>query len=88
MANIEVVYAPLNQKLLQADVPYVAGMTVQQAIDASGFSNVEEMPVGIFSHQVTRDTLLKPGDRVEIYRPLLIDPMEKRRQRAKKTEKR
>ena len=84
MANVEVVYVPLDQKLLQVDVPYVAGMTVQHAISASGFSDVEGMPVGIFSHQVTRDTLLKPGDRVEIYRPLMIDPMEKRRQRAKK----
>ncbi len=84
MANVEVVYVPLDHKPLQVDVPYIVGMTVQQAIRASGFSDVEGMTVGIFSHQVTRDTLLKPGDRVEIYRPLLIDPMEKRRQRAKK----
>lgn len=40
--------------------------------------------VGIFSKRVTLDTLLKEGDRIEIYRPLLIDPKELRRVKATK----
>ena len=38
--------------------------------------------VGIFSRKVTLDYLLSAGDRVEIYRPLLADPKEVRRQKA------
>jgi len=38
--------------------------------------------LGVFGQRVEDDTLLKEGDRVEIYRPLQQDPMELRRQRA------
>ena len=38
--------------------------------------------VGVFSKRVTLDTILKEGDRVEIYRPLVIDPKELRRLKA------
>ncbi len=35
------------------------------------------MAVGIFSKQVCLETIVREGDRIEIYRPLLIDPKEK-----------
>jgi putative ubiquitin-RnfH superfamily antitoxin RatB of RatAB toxin-antitoxin module len=38
--------------------------------------------VGIFSRPVSHDTLLREGDRVEVYRPLKVDPKERRRQVA------
>ena len=88
MANIEVVYIPVNQSPLHAQVAFVAGMTVANVLKQSGFLDkypeLNGMPVGIFSRAVELDTLVKSGDRVEIYRPLILDPMETRRQRAKK----
>ena len=87
MANVDVIYVSQDQHTLQTSVTYATGMTVQQALDASGFletyPHLKGLAVGIFSRQVSLETVLKPGDRLEIYRPLIIDPMEKRRQRAK-----
>jgi len=44
--------------------------------------DLDRAPLGIYGERVSEDTLLKEGDRVEIYRPLQQDPMELRRQRA------
>lgn len=87
MILVEVVYAtPGKQKLLTAKVP--AGSTVEAAIQQSGILN--EFPeidlatnkVGIFAKACKLDTVLREKDRVEIYRPLIADPKEVRRQRA------
>lgn len=67
-----------------------AGSTVADAIEQSAilgrFPGFELDPgkVGIFSNKVTLDRVLDAGDRVEIYRPLIADPKEVRRQRALK----
>lgn len=85
--KIEVVYAnPSQQALIRLDLP--AETTVETAILQSGV--LEQFPeidltvnaVGIFSKRVTLDQVLSDGDRVEIYRPLLIDPKQARRKRA------
>lgn len=68
----------------------VKGSNIQQAIHGSGL--LEQFPeidleinkVGIFSKIKTLDTVLQSGDRIEIYRPLLVDPKEARRRRAQK----
>lgn len=44
----------------------------------------EEAKVGVFGEQRERSAALRDGDRVEIYRPLLIDPKESRRRRARR----
>lgn len=86
--RVEVAYAtPARQRLLGLTVP--AGTTVLEAIERSGIR--EEFPeipgepeaVGIFSRRVGLDHPLREGDRVEIYRPLIADPKEMRRQRAR-----
>ena len=86
--EIEVAYAtPDKQILLSIDVP--PGCTVAEAISLSGireeFPGIELDPkaVGIFSRKVSMDHELKEGDRVEIYRPLVADPKEMRKQRAR-----
>jgi putative ubiquitin-RnfH superfamily antitoxin RatB of RatAB toxin-antitoxin module len=86
--EIEVAYAtPDKQILLSMDVP--VSCTVAEAISLSGireeFPDMELDPkaVGIFSRKVSMDHELKEGDRVEIYRPLLADPKEMRKQRAR-----
>jgi putative ubiquitin-RnfH superfamily antitoxin RatB of RatAB toxin-antitoxin module len=86
--RVEVVYArPDRQRLLEVDLP--AGATLAEAIDASGIrerfprDDLDTGPVGIWGRIVSRDAPLGDGDRVEIYRPLVRDPREARRERAR-----
>lgn len=86
---VEVCYAnPSQQWLLPIELPQ--GSLVSQAIESSGILNrcpelvLDDLKVGIFSKKCTLDTVLKEGDRVEIYRPLTIDPKVARRLRAQK----
>ena len=85
--SIELVFAaPDSQVLHELKLPTKA--TVASAITASGLAEqypdypVFDLPAGIWGRRVTAETELKDGDRVEIYRELLIDPMEARRLRA------
>lgn len=61
-------------------------MTVQDAIEQSGLPTQTHLPqplqVGIFGVKVSLEHRLQAGDRVEIYRPLLINPQDIRRNRA------
>lgn len=88
---VEVVYAmPDKQKLLRLSVP--AGTTVREAAMLSGMhSHFPELdlahsPLGIFGKAVAKpeERVLQEGERVEIYRPLIADPKEVRKQRAAK----
>jgi putative ubiquitin-RnfH superfamily antitoxin RatB of RatAB toxin-antitoxin module len=86
--RVEVAYAgPEGQWVLSIDVP--VGATIAQAIDASGIRRhipavvVGDGNVGVFSRPRRLDDVLQPGDRVEIYRPLVADPKEQRRARAR-----
>src|SRR5579872_494062 len=90
--TIELIYAlPHQQTVLSLTVPQ--GASVCAAIELSGVLqqypdiNLTAQSVGIFGEPVTLDTVLAEGDRVEIYRPLSVDPMEARRLRAKKQAK-
>lgn len=85
--RVEVAYAlPNKQVLIQMDLP--PGATVESAILHSGvlaqFPDIDltRNKIGIFSKIVTLDTLVRDRDRIEIYRPLIADPKEIRRQRA------
>jgi putative ubiquitin-RnfH superfamily antitoxin RatB of RatAB toxin-antitoxin module len=87
--SVEVVYGlPEKQALLKVEVP--KGCTAGQAIERSGirevFPDMEVNPdsIGVFGKKVPPEQPLLNGDRVEIYRPLIADPKESRRQRAKK----
>lgn len=85
--KISVVYAlPRLQTVLTLDLP--DGATAKDALeccrDLPEFSNVPliALPVGIYGREVPPDTVLQAGDRLEIYRPLLLDPKEARRKRT------
>jgi len=85
--TIEVVYAlPQVQTTVVLRVPQ--GTTVRQALERSGLAerypeiNVSGVVAGIFGRQVDGDVVLGDHDRVEIYRPLRIDPKQSRRNRA------
>jgi putative ubiquitin-RnfH superfamily antitoxin RatB of RatAB toxin-antitoxin module len=65
-----------------------AGSTVRDAIAASGIAErhrVDLGAVGVFGRRVAPQTRLADGDRVEIYRPLALDPKEQRRRRARRS---
>lgn len=77
--QIAVAYSdPANQLWLRLDV--TEGATVEQAIIKSGilkqFPDIDltEQKVGVFGKLVNLDQSLKPGDRIEIYRPIIADP--------------
>ncbi len=89
---IEVAYAlPDEQLILEVEVP--ADSTVEHAIKRSGI--LERYPqidlatdkVGIFGKMCKLNASLKNKDRIEIYRPLIADPKESRRQKAEMEKK-
>ena len=47
-------------------------------------ANLGQCPVGIFGRRVDRQSLVTDGDRVELYRPLIVDPKDARRERVKR----
>ncbi len=90
--SIEVCYALASeQALIAVDLP--EGATLQQAIDASGILqrypqiDLGMQKVGVFGKLKPLDTVLADHDRVEIYRPLLVDPKLSRQRRVEKTRK-
>ncbi len=85
--DIEVVFAtPDSQVLVSVSLPREA--TVADAIEASGLKSrfpahdLDLCTAGVWGSVVQRDRRLRSGDRVELYRPLEIDPREARRRLA------
>ncbi|HEY1290759.1 MAG TPA: RnfH family protein [Burkholderiales bacterium] len=85
--SVEVVYAlPLDEDAVTLSL--AAGATAGEAVRASGVLerhpeiDLRRHPIGIHGRVVSAGTLLRDGDRVEIYRPLAVDPKEARRRRA------
>ncbi|MEM8594374.1 MAG: RnfH family protein [Pseudomonadota bacterium] len=85
--TVEVAFALLHkQRIIELDVP--VGTTAKDAVAQSNIAaqfpehDVLNADVGIFGKSVKADTVLNAGDRVEIYRPLIVDPKEVRKRRA------
>lgn len=87
--QIEVVYSQRDNACC-VNLTLASGSTLLQAIEASGLLNkfpgidLDRNRVGVFGKLYPLDHVLSDGDRVEIYRPLLVDPKESRRRRAAK----
>ncbi len=85
--TVEVAYALPNEQLI-IPIKVSGGTTAEEAIRASGiaekFSDIDLNinKIGIFGKLTKLDTKLRHLDRVEIYRPLIADPKEVRKQRA------
>ncbi len=85
--QVEVVYALMDQ-CKRVPLTVEEGTTVQQAVEQSGL--LTEFPeidlarnkVGVWAKLTKLDAMLRDKDRVEIYRPLIADPKEVRKQRA------
>jgi putative ubiquitin-RnfH superfamily antitoxin RatB of RatAB toxin-antitoxin module len=86
---VTVAYAGL-ERVWRIAVELPAGACVMDAVRASGLvdllgeADLSAAPVGIFGVVCAPDTVLRAGDRVEIYRPLPVDPKQARRQRAER----
>ena len=84
---VEVCY-PLPGKQEQVRVRLPAGSSLQQALESSGFLvkypeiDIKKNKFGIWNKLSKPDAVLRDFDRVEIYRPLIADPKEVRKQRA------
>ena len=85
--KVEVIYAlPAKQELVSVQLD--EGATVRQAIEASGLLakypeiDLTKNKLGVFAKLAKADAVVRDRDRVEIYRPLIADPKEVRKQRA------
>ena len=85
--RVEVVYA-LRENADAVSVSLPAGATLRDAVLASGVLerhpeiSLEKQAFGIFGKRAPLEARLSPGDRVEVYRALAVDPKEARRRRA------
>lgn len=85
--SVEVAYALPDQQWVR-ELRLTIGVTAREAIDISGvlihFPEIDlsHQLVGIFGTIVPLEHELKEGDRVEVYRPLMVDPKSARRLRA------
>jgi len=86
--NVEVCYAETD-RATRIDVVVEPGATVAAALAASGIVNrlaldPDRIGYAIFGRRAAADTTLHEGDRVEVLRPLVVDPKEARRRRVAK----
>jgi putative ubiquitin-RnfH superfamily antitoxin RatB of RatAB toxin-antitoxin module len=83
---VEVAYAgPEGQVVIPLVVP--SGTTAWEAAELAKSAlpagvSPDPSHLGIFARKVSAERVLEEGDRVELYRPLILDPMEARRRRA------
>ena len=86
--KVELVYIDTDEEFI-VSLDMTAAATVADAVEQSQvldkFPSLKavDYQLGIYSQEVSAETRLQAGDRVEVYRPLVLDPMEVRRQRAK-----
>jgi putative ubiquitin-RnfH superfamily antitoxin RatB of RatAB toxin-antitoxin module len=85
--EVEIVFALPDRQLLET-VLVIAGDTVLDVVAKSGLREafpeyeIDGLAIGIWGREVQRDQVVKENDRIEIYRPLQLDPREARRQLA------
>jgi len=87
--DIEIAYALehkqviLTQKIAKSVMPREA---LKQSEILKHFDDIDldAIDIGVFGKAIKEDYELQQGDRIELYRPLIADPKEVRRQRAKK----
>ena len=87
MINVDVCYAlATKQEVVRLTLP--EGANLQQALEASGLLakfpeiDTKKNKFGIWNKLSKLDSVLRDKDRIEIYRPLIADPKEVRKQRA------
>lgn len=88
MVPVEVIYIPATSPAFHKRLSVSSGSSVKDVLIKSGIYEVHpetlSYSIGVFSRTVSLDRIVCPQDRIEIYRPLLTSPEEKRKQRVKK----
>lgn len=85
-----VVYSPAAREVLEIGLQLPAGASVRAALEASGLAgrfpelDLRSAPVGVWGRKATLERSLRDQDRVEVYRPLRVDPKVARRERFKR----
>ncbi|MBD9482474.1 RnfH family protein [Pseudomonas sp. PDM14] len=87
--TVEVAYALVDRQAL-VSLEFPQGVTAREAVLQSGLGesfpqlDLATAPLGIFGKALAKpeERILEEGERVEIYRPLVADPKEVRKQRA------
>jgi putative ubiquitin-RnfH superfamily antitoxin RatB of RatAB toxin-antitoxin module len=88
--HVTVIYSPAARKVREWQVALAQGATVLQALRASGLApsfpdlDLMSLVIGVWGRQAALGQLLREGDRVEIYRPLEVDPKLARRERFRR----
>jgi hypothetical protein len=88
--NITVVYAPAPRQVIEVALQLPPGTTLQGAINASGlcqrFADLDlaHGSVGVWGSKAPLEQPLREADRVEVWRPLRVDPKLARRERFQK----
>jgi uncharacterized protein len=83
--NITLVYASAPRQVHEVALVAPDGCTLGQALELAGwlprFPETFALPVGIWNRKAGKDSVLREGDRVEVYRRLRVDPKVARRER-------
>ena len=88
--HVAVAVTPGPGRAVEVAVEVAQGSSALDAIRASGvleqFTEIDisSQWVGVWGRRCALETILKEGDRVEVYRPLAVDPKEARRRRARR----
>lgn len=83
--QIEVVYA-LPHQVWRRHVDIEPGATAAEVLRRSQLLadiGADDMQLGVFGRKVGHDHVMQRGERLELYRPLIADPKQRRRQRAR-----
>lgn len=84
---VTVVYSPTAREVLEVSLELTAPCSVLQALQHSGLLakypeiDKQQAAIGVWGRKAPRDQLLRDKDRVEVYRPLRVDPKVARRER-------
>ena len=87
MLHVVVAYSPAPRDVELTELCLPEGATVRDALDASGLAtrhpglDLASHKVGVWGKLRALDAPLRDADRVDVYRPLMVDPKEARRQR-------
>ncbi len=88
--QIEVAYGLPDEQFLYSE-EVREGCTVIEALKSSAllqlFPDLNLDKVGIFGKLATHETVLRAGDRIEVYRPLKADPRDRRRKQVEEARK-
>jgi putative ubiquitin-RnfH superfamily antitoxin RatB of RatAB toxin-antitoxin module len=87
LLRLTVVHSPGPRQVRQWALALPPGATVLQALRASGIAvefpalELSAAMVGVWGRKARPDDLVHAGDRIEVYRPLRVDPKVARRER-------